>query len=325
MNKKIFTAKQVILLIILILTLIVGLAVYAFLIDEKILQRSTLWATLVFGTGTIITSILAIGISIFSLKKDDSLRHQRIKEDANKFINENNEEILYIPLCLIANAFDNHHRFVRKIYNAFNILNKELQQEILKQLNYDYELIANNRWIEKSIKLIRDYIAENNLGSDFLYDNAKYFHRAMNYADLQYDSHCEYEHLMPDVFNRNPKIFFTNNKSYTENVSFFTYLDSYLTAKKNDPTSFWLNMDKKPLSVITEIEDLRNCPEEKICYWMMEIVVSITRIIIRDNGGVEDMVYQLTKGDARIETFEDRYLEVLMELYNLHLTLHDFD
>lgn len=319
MNRKILTTKQLLLLVVLILLLTSGLATYAFLIDEKNLQRSTLWATLVFGTGTTITSILAIGISILSLKREEGLRRQKIEEDANKFINENNKEILYIPLCLIANAFDKHHKFVRNIYNAFNVLNKELQKEILKQLNYDYELITNNTWIEKSIKVVREYIVKNDLGNDFLYDDAKYFHRAMNYAGLHYDSRCEYEHIMPDVFNWNPKIFFVDNKLYAENVSFFTYLDSYLTTKKKDSVSFNLNKDKKPLLVIAEIANLRNCPEENVCYWVMEIVMSIAAMIIRDSGSVGEKIQQLTKGDAQIKTFEDRYLEVLMELYNLYL------
>lgn len=311
MNKKIFTAKQFITLLVFIVILIGLWAVFAFLVKEDYLSRIMLWATLVFGTGTIITSVLAIGISILTIKKDTILRHQKIEEDANRFIIENNDELLYIPLCLIANAFNNHHRYIRKIYNSFNVLNKDVQIEVLKQLNYECDLIKNNAWIDSGIKLVQSFIADNDLGPDFLYDGAKYFHRALRYSSLDYDARCEYEHFMPDVFNWNPKIFFVENQHYSEHVSFYDYLDSYLTSKEKVN----LHKDKKPLSVLATLKNLRDCPEEEICYWMMEVVASISTLLIKKKTNGDSK--RMSSSDAPISTFEDRYLDVLMDLYNL--------
>ena len=292
-------------------------AIVAFGIKEEIISRFSLWADLVVGCGTIMVSVIALMISVSSYKRTEALRKQKITEEADKFINDNNDEILYIPLCLVANAFDKHHKFKRKIYNNFNVLNKDLQKEILKQLNYEYVLIENNSWIDKEIEQIRSFIRDNDLGHDLLYDGAKYFHRSMEYADLEYDGECEYGHFMPDHFHWNPKIFFKEDKLYQENVSFDTYVDSFLAAKqKNDPL-YVKNKKEKPMDVLIALQNLRDCSEETVCYWMMQVVFTFA-LILQKNLKIEEPHY-LSRGDAKINTFEDRYLECLMELYNLNI------
>lgn len=322
MKNKIFSKKQTILLFTFIFLLIGCWAILAFLAKEEWVPRLSLWANLVFGTAAIITSVLAIGISVVTLKKEESLRRQKLEEDANKFINENNNEILYLPLCLIANAYDNHHKYSRKIYNSFNTLNRDLQSEVLKQLNYDYKLINGNQWIDTGLEMVRQFIKDNDLGKDFLYDGAKYFHRAMNYSDEPYDSSCEYGHIMPDVFNWNPKIFFKSNNLYQENVCFFDYVESYLNAKEKDPVMYEAHKEQRPLDVLSQMYGFSNCPEVEICYWLMEVVASISSIIIKNNRKAIDIddTQNMSKGDAQIENYEDRYLDVLMELYNLYLS-----
>lgn len=299
-------------------------AILAFFLKEELLTRFSLWSNLVFGTGALITSILAIGISIISLRKEETLRRQKIEDDANRFIQDNIDEIEYLPLCLIAKAYDNHHKYIRKIYNSFNTLNAEIQEEVLRQLNYEYELINGDGWIDKGIELVRQFIKENDLGKDYLYSGAKYFHRAMKYPDEVYDGFCEYKHIMPDVFNWNPKIFFKEDKVYQENVSFYDYVDSYINARNNDPTLFNCHKDQKPLDILSSKYGFSMCAEQELCYWIMEVVSSITILMIRENKKKMDIeeVQQLSRGDAEITNFEDRYLDVLMDLYNLHLVLN---
>lgn len=323
MKNRIFNKKQFIVLISFIFLLIGVWAILAFLLKEELLTRFSLWSNLVFGTGSLITSILAIGISIISLRREEILRRQKIEDDANRFIQDNIEETEYLPLCLIAKAYDNHHKYTRKIYNSFNTLNAEIQEEVLRQLNYEYELINGDGWIDKGIELVRQFIKENDLGKDYLYSGAKYFHRAMKYSNEFYDESCEFSHIMPDVFNWNPKIFFKEDKVYQENVNFFDYVDSYINAKNNDPTLFNRYKEQRPLDVLSSIYEFSTCPEQELCYWIMEVVSSITIMMIREAKKQLDIddIPQLSRGDAEILNFEDRYLDVLMDLYNLHLIL----
>ncbi len=222
MMKKIFKTKQFIILILLILFLIGIWFLFAFLVKEERLPRYSLWATLVFGTGTIITSVISLGISILSYRKNEELLHQRVIDDANKFIDENSSEILYIPLCLIANAYNSHHKYNREIYNKFNLLNPETKKEVLNQLQYEYPIIKNSNWIDSGIDVIRKFIQENDLGKDGLYDGAKYFHRAMKYARLSYDLKCEIMHIMPDTFKFNSGIFPLLNENDRGKITFHT-------------------------------------------------------------------------------------------------------
>ncbi len=63
------------------------------------------------------------------------------------------------------------------------------------------------------------------------------------------------------------------------------------------------------------------CIEQDLTAWMMHVVETFAVIIEGDNKISNDEIQYLSSGDAVIETFEDRYLDVLMELYNLHICL----
>ncbi len=321
-KEKLLSTKQIIILCAMALGLIGIWAILAFLSQEELVPRLSLWANFVFGTGSLITAILALTISILSFRKSEALRRQKIVDEANLFINENNNELLYIPFCLIANAYDNHHKFHRKIYNSFNVLNKELQQEVLKQLNYDYSLIENNKWINKGIDLVKSFVEDNDLGKDYLYDGAKYFHRAINYADQEFDPRFELGHVMPDNFSWNPKLRFEGDQVYQENISFDDYFESYLRAKKANDPKYFLRKNQKPITLLAEIFDFGKCEEEFLCCWMMQIVETVAIHISCEKEREKNLEIELlSKGDAEIQTIEDKYLHALMELYNLHLVM----
>ena len=66
--------------------------------------------------------------------------------------------------------------------------------------------------------------------------------------------------------------------------------------------------------------DFENGPEEEVCLWVMQIVSSVVmRVIESEGSNSSDNVIQYTAGDSNIMTFEDRYLDILMEFYNLNL------
>ena len=84
MEEKIFTKKQRITLWVLAGALVATWAVLSFFCKEEWIPRLSLWANLVFGTGSMITAILALTISILSWKKSEALRKQKIEEEESK-------------------------------------------------------------------------------------------------------------------------------------------------------------------------------------------------------------------------------------------------
>lgn len=319
MNKHLLTTKQTITLALMVLALIGLWAILAFFLPENLIPRFSLWASLIFGTGSLIIAILALAISIHSFRNTELISIQKLEEDANKFIKDNNEEIQYLPLCLIANSYDNHHKFERKIYNEFNVLNRELQKEVLKQMCYeDYDVIIGKGWISKSLNLVKKFIQDNDLGRDLLYENAKYFHRSINYASFDFDGRTETEYIMPDLFGWNTKPLGKGRKKKVEKICFDSYLTSYLEAKAKNDVLYQSNKDKKPIDVLAAVINFSSASEDCVCCWMMQMVLSVAITMIYKQIGIEnEEVVLLSRGDATAQTFEDRYLEVLMELYNL--------
>ena len=72
-------------IIFMVLALIGVWTILSIFIPEKCISRLSLWASLVVGSGTTITSVLALMISIMSYKKTEMLRIKKIEEDAVRF------------------------------------------------------------------------------------------------------------------------------------------------------------------------------------------------------------------------------------------------
>ena len=154
-------------LIVLSILLIGCWAVLAFGIGEAKVGRFSLFVSLVIGTGSLITSIIAVWISIQSYKRELELREQRLNEELNKFIFEHSEEMDFLPYCVYASCYDRHGHHTRKIYDDFCLLNDEMQKELLKRCNYNIELIPNSDWISNKIDIIDRFAKEYGYGNTF--------------------------------------------------------------------------------------------------------------------------------------------------------------
>ena len=80
---------------------------------------------------TLIISILSlfasgfVSFAIFYMgKKSDDKRYKAdIEYQARKFIIDHGDnDILYLPYCVIASGVNRHHKHLRQIYNDFNAL-----------------------------------------------------------------------------------------------------------------------------------------------------------------------------------------------------------
>ena len=145
-------------------------------------------ASLIISIFSLLATI-AVSIVIYKLdKKNTKIREQKDREnEARVFILNNSSEKEYICLALIAaNCFPQSNH-IRKIYNDFSLLNDDVKKEVLKQLNINSVNISGIDWVYDRIELLQKAINEMDLGRDFLYDGAKYFHRLYIYKNTAYN------------------------------------------------------------------------------------------------------------------------------------------
>ena len=283
--------------------------------------------TLVISILSLMASILVSFAVFYMGKKTDEKRYRSdVEYQAKKFIIDHGDtDILYLPYCVIASGVNRHHKHLRKIYNDFDALPNDIQKEVLMQAGYDYELIENTKWIDAGLKEIEAFAKKYDLGDTFLYDGEKYFYRAFrNHAEALMSSYNEFEYLFEDkigFYKGSP----VNALKGTDKLSFSNYLESYYqTFVLNENSLKATNKDIiKPLDYLKAVKDFHNCDEEELCFWIMEIVSELSSIVLRTrHGGFLNDVQikgEISRGDALPETFEDRYYEVLMDLYNLSL------
>ncbi|MBE6809801.1 MAG: hypothetical protein E7521_01925 [Ruminococcaceae bacterium] len=102
-----------------------------------------------------------------------------LQESAKMFIIDNEEDLVFLSLCQISSMLYPNHKHLRNIYTRFNMCSSELQREILRQTNTpNIENITFNM-ISIFIEQYRKDVKSCQLGtSEFLYEGAKYFHRA---------------------------------------------------------------------------------------------------------------------------------------------------
>ena len=280
---------------------------------------------------TLIISILSlfasgfVSFAIFYIgKKSDDKRYKAdIEYQARKFIIDHGDnDILYLPYCVIASGVNRHHKHIRQIYNDFDALPNDVQKEVLKQAGYDYQLIEGSDWIDEGIKEVEDFAEKYDFGDTFLYDGAKYFHRAFTeHSAALTSNYHELEYLFDDKLgwysSQAKKIM------QTDKLTFSSYIESYYRAFVLNDETLAKKDAIKPLDYLKAIKDFPNCDEEELCFWMMESVCELAALVLRTRyGGFLNDVYingEINGGDALPETFEDKYYEALMYLYTLYL------
>lgn len=258
---------------------------------------------------------IAISFVIYFLERKN-LHNQRIKEikdEAKKFIIKNADEIDYLHWATIAAGCFPQNKHTRNIYNEFSLLDEETELEVLKQRDLKCELITDDNWIQSKISLIGEAVKELDLGKDFLYDGGKYFTSAYKYkknsiAELSNLPYTKYDY--DDVFGLERIFFARKGKS-----NYFFYLNDYLYCKFENINP---KEDKKeiikPNDYLIMVEDLKNCSEGYLCFWIMTM---ISNVIIYAIKYLNWKKIEHTETDAQAETYEDKYFSILYELYYL--------
>ncbi len=281
---------------------------------------------------SLIISILSLFASCFTSfavfyigKKIENKKYKSYVEiSARQFIIKYDEnEIAYLPYCLMARCTHRLHKHLRVLYNDFNSLSDDIQKEVLRIKGYKNDLINDENWIYKCLDEIEKFARDNDLGETFLYDGYKYFYKvSRKHSSCKIDSYFEREEKYENSlgFYLKSVIFNGENKLY-----FRSYLESYYQVFVLNNNKNYLDRKNypRPFDYLTKVENLENCNEDTICYWVMEIVSELADLVIRTNHG--GYVNNLSKEkiildcDTPPETFEDKFYSVLLKLYEVYL------
>ena len=277
--------------------------------------------TIVLQALTLIATV-AISIVLYYLNNKHKEEDKRLKDEqlAKAFIIDNNDISDYIPLCIIASALNRHKKHHRALFNEFNKLSDEVQKEVLKQCNYEIDLIKGNEWVSKSINYVNKFLNDNNLGNErnnYLYDDGKYLHYAIRYfSEKEYDDK-RYNKKYRNPFPNN-KIGFEGNNPVEYLIDFDTYCEDFMfyvirSTRKDFIIFKSEKIAPRPIKYLEAVENLPsvNTTNEDVCYWVLDFVNFFSIYIIKSYPSEY-------KSDARIETYEDKYYEVMLSLYLLY-------
>lgn len=273
------------------------------------------WVQTIIGflslVATIVLSVVIYKLERKHQKEIEQLEKKNIKrvleEKARLFIIDNNEEIGYLPLCVLAanlNCLDNH---TRKIYNNFCRCNAELQEEILKQANIKTNFPTDNEWVDICFDKLRQDIKKHKLGADHLHDGAKYFYRAYErYKDEKWKD-------LTTIYDFD-KIAIGSGFYVKKKQSLLDYINEYfLFLYSEHKPALYNHNPYPPFDYFWEMFGLGEASEIEVCRWMMEAVHSSLIIIHNREFGVKEVNHIM--GDSNPQTFEDKYYETLMWLY----------
>lgn len=275
-----------------------------------------IWSFLVDVSSLIVTTVLTI--KIYRLERSHEKEREQmeakaqekaIAEAARVFLIDNEDEIEYLPLSVIAKSLNLKRKHHRAITTKFLRCSEEVQKEILKQVNFQ-PIEVSKEQVSTVLKLLRDDIKTYCFGRDVLYDGAKYFHRAMErYSDKEIETVNPYifEDIKRTHFYQGDSLKLLKDTSY--NGTLYGYMYDYIHSADLGKSKWLL---QPPIDMVLSQCDLAGCPEEIMTFWMMRIVIDCCRVFAESE---EDFIFD----EDLIETQEDMYYYAVMVLYNTYI------
>lgn len=234
-------------------------------------------------------------------------KQKELEEKAHVFLIENSEERGYLPLCVMAATLHRHDKHGREIYTNFCCCSFELQKEIIRQAEFDMIIPTDTDWVDNCMEQLIADIETHKLGKNYLYDGAKYFHRA-----YQYYREEEWEDL---TFRREFSRIATELGFFPKgNQSLLDYIDEYFLFLYSEYRPKLYNHNPyPPLDYMWELFGLGQAEEKEVCRWMMEAVKDVA-VIIHNRANGRGKIHEILT-DAEMETFEDKYFETMLWLF----------
>lgn len=241
-------------------------------------------------------------------KIEENIRKSFLEEEAHRFLIDNEGEIEYLPWCVFATNLYRHKKHTRKIYTNFCRCSKELQDIILNIAGFSVRSIKDIEWVDKAFDNLRQDIKTYELGNDYLYDNAKYFHRA-------------FEYYRENKWETTPRVFEPINtfkqfarSCYTNGIlNINEYIEEYLYHYIGK-SGFCLRKPIPPYDFVWESQNLANVDEVEVCRWMLDLVF-YTIVNINKYNENDCFILKENITGAQAATFEDRYYETMFMLY----------
>ena len=274
------------------------------------------WSFLVDVSSLIVTTVLTI--KIYRLERSHEKEREQMEVEARKkavvetarvFLIDNEDEIEYLPLSVIAKSLNLKRKHHRAITTKFLRCSEEVQKEILKQVNFQ-PIEVSKEQVSTVLKLLRDDIKTYCFGRDVLYDGAKYFHRSMErYSDKEIETVNPYifEDIKRTHFYQGDSLKLLKDTSY--NGTLYGYMYDYIHSADLGKSKWLL---QPPIDMVLSQCDLAGCPEEIMTFWMMRIVIDCCRVFAESE---EDFIFD----EDLIETQEDMYYYAVMVLYNTYI------
>lgn len=256
-----------------------------------------------------------------SKQKEDEL----LSEEAESFLIDNEAERDFLPLCIFATNLHRHEKHTRAIYTNFCRCRVELQNEILKKAEFRCRTILGTEWIDNAIEKLKEDMKKYELGSEkvkakdfYLYDGAKYFHRAF---DRYRENVWEYSHLQ--CFNQIVPYRNLSTLTGSNLIPIGNYIDDYIYfyVEKHECKDAAKN-PIPPIDYVWESQKLGIADESVVCGWLMEVMYQValtvhSRLFERDS----DVFYE-DETDEQPETFEDMYYQTAQILYYTYRVEH---
>lgn len=242
------------------------------------------------------------------IEKIEAKRAQKeLEEKAHVFLSENNAERDYLPLCVMASNLHRHDAHTRQIYTNFCRCPVELQNEILRQAEFDMTVPSDTEWVDSRMNCLIGDIEKHKLGRNYLYDGAKYLHRGYEYYREETWEELRYRkdfHRIATEITFYPK----------GDQSLLDYIDEYFRFlySENKPLLYNPNPNP-PLDYMWNAFNLGSVEEKEVCRWIIEAVSDVL-IICHNRKNGRGKIHGIST-DAAIETFEDKYYDTLLWLY----------
>ena len=237
-----------------------------------------------------------------------------LEEKAKSFLMDHEEERDYLPWCVMAANLHRLERHTHKIYTEYCRCPLELQGEILRQAGFNLRPDIGNEWVDQSLYLLAKDIEKHRLGRNYLYDGAKYFHRAYErYRDRVWDG-------VPSVFEPIYRESRMRKIVGRKLISIGLYIDEYFqyfsSSTKEENV---IEMPIPPMDYVWDSQGLRDADEECVCMWMMELVERISGKLQCFNKTFEETCnVEIEWTDAVVKNFEDKDYSALQSLYNTY-------
>ena len=222
---------------------------------------------------------------------------------------DNDEEVEYLHLSEIAAKVKIKRKHCRNITTRFLRCSKALQDEILRQANIANVQISMTE-VETALEKLQADLEKYNFGRSILYDDAKYFHRAIEkWADTKIDNVDIYIFEDLERSKRHGEDSRILWRASEHSAPLWHYMRSYLHAEEQ-------GLDKAqivpPVDMVFQQCHLDICDEKTMTFWTMRIIID-SCYAFRNLEGYD------TFDEALIQTQEDMYyytLDILCKAYS---------